>query len=113
MPLPASTPTVELEAAVTPQNDKALSITEGVQSTASAGSHASADDSASSISGMSGVSSIAATEVVDDQQDAATAPGRLLGPSSTQEDWLCQCVCFISTRMHINRGSSVMHANYV
>lgn len=104
MPLPASTFTV-VEATVTPQNNKALSITEGVPSTASEGSHASADDSASSISGMSGVSSIAATEVVDDQQDAATTPSRFLGPSSAQEDWLRQCTCFISTRMHIDRGN--------
>lgn len=100
MPLHASTHAAGLEAAATPQEDKALSITQGVQSTASEGSHASADDSASTISGMSGVSSIAATEVMDDQQDAAAAPGRFLVPSSAQEDWLHQSMSFISTRIY-------------
>ena len=85
MPLHASTHAAGLEAAATPQEDKAHSIAEGVQSTASESSHATADDSASSISGMSGVSSIAATEVVDDQQDTA---GRFLGASCAQQDWL-------------------------
>lgn len=79
MPSHASAHAAGLEAAAPPQEDTGLSITEGVQSTASEGSPASADDSASSISGMSGVSSIAATEVVDDQQDASAAPRKFPG----------------------------------
>lgn len=103
MPLHASPHAAGLEAAATPQQDKALSITEGRQSAASEGSPASADDSASSISGMSGVSSIAATEVANDQQDAAAAPGRFPVPSSAQEDCLRQCISVISTSMRIVR----------
>ena len=80
MPSHASAHAAGLEAAATPQEDTALSITEGVHSTASEDSPTSTDDSASTISGMSGVSSIAATEVVDDQQDTAAAPGRFPGP---------------------------------
>lgn len=73
MPSHANPHPVGLEAA---EEGKALSTTEGVQLTASEGSPVSDDGSASSISGMSGVSSVAATEVVDGDQDAADVPGR-------------------------------------
>lgn len=76
MPLQASAHADGLEIAATPSGDKAVSIVEHVQSTASEGGAASSGDAASSISGMSGVSSVAATEVVDDEQDAAGVPGR-------------------------------------
>ena len=79
MPLHANSHAAGLETAAPAEEGRALSITEGVQSTASEGSPVSDDDSASSISGMSGVSSVAATEVVDGEQDAAGVPGRSFG----------------------------------
>lgn len=79
MPLHASSHAIGLEAAAPPEEGRALITTEGVQSTASEGSPVSDSDSASSISGMSGVSSIAATEVVDGEQNAADVPGRSFG----------------------------------
>lgn len=76
MPLHANSHAVGLEATAPPDKGRALSTTEGFQSTASEGSPVSDDDSASSISGMSGVSSVAAADVVDGEQNAADVPGK-------------------------------------